>query len=99
MDNKPAGPAGTGTRYDIPYRTDHCYITRTEQSLSISMVAQKDTGEVDEDTLTGIGIISSVITLCIEHGISSEEISAAISENSRRKNDLADYLSKIMDAE
>ncbi len=89
-------PAGTGTRHRVPYRGENCYMTLTDQSLEISMVAKDPLGQVDERSLTGLGIISELTTMLIESGANLEEVAGRIWSQSRNKGDLADLLSGIL---
>lgn len=89
-------PAGTGVKHTVKYRGENCYITRTDQSLSISMIAKNPDNTVDDNTLVGLDVISTLATLLIERGVKPCDISERLREDSRNVGDLADHLAIIL---
>ena len=81
-----------GTRYKIQYRNEPMYVIVTQKSLDISCISH----DMEQNTLTGLGVISSLITLLLEEGVDKEIIASSIWAESRNKQDLADDLSMIL---
>jgi len=93
---KPIEPAGDGTRIIDKYEDENIYIIPTDQSFDIEMVGIGMDFKQKDRMLTGLGIISTLITMLIEDDRDREEISGRIWESSRRKGDLADVLSMAL---
>ena len=83
----------TGHRYkEQYYEVARLYVTITDKSLTLSI----SDPEITDRTLTGLGCIESLVTLCLSEGIGNELISSALWENSRHKGDIADRLSLLL---
>jgi hypothetical protein len=89
-------PPDVGERYQHDYYGEKLYCIVTTQSVDL-MMTEPDRGLGNplgvNRTLTGLGIISSLITLLLEYEIDPKDIAGSIWENSREKGDLADILS------
>ena len=88
-------PPDIGERYQHNYYGENLYCIITPNSADLMMTEPDKTnnnGNADR-TLTGLGIISSLLTLLLEYDVDPNEIAGAIWENSRKKGDLADILS------
>lgn len=81
-----------GKRYRVRYRDNNLYVVCTPRSLDMSMVSL----DVKDDTLTGLGIISTLVTMLMEEEIDREIIAGMIWTQSRHKNDLADTLASLI---
>lgn len=81
-----------GKRYRIRYRNDNLYVVLTPVSMDMSMVSR----DVKDETLTGLGVISTLVTMLLEEDIDREIIAGMIWTQSRRKNDLADTLASLI---
>ena len=94
----PRIPFESGKRHLVKYRDENLYIFISENSLDMNMLDTDKSMKKDTDarTLVGLGIMSRLITLCLEFEIDKEVISGEIWTESRKKDDLADILSKIL---
>lgn len=81
-----------GKRYRVRYRQDNLYVVLTKRSLDMSMVSR----DTKDETLTGLGIISTLVTMLMEEEIDREIIAGMIWTQSRHKNDLADTLASLI---
>lgn len=81
-----------GKRYRVRYRKDNLYVVVTPRSLDMTMVSR----DIKDETLTGLGIISTLVTMLLEEEIDPEIISGMIWTQSRHKNDLADTLASLI---
>lgn len=81
-----------GKRYRIKYRNDNLYVVLTPVSMDMSMVSR----DAKDETITGLGIISTLTTMLMEEEIDRSIIAGMIWTQSRRKNDLADTLASLI---
>ncbi len=88
----------SGKRRLVKYRDENLYVFISENSLDMSMLDTDKSMKKDTDsrTLVGLGIVSKLISLCLEFDIDREVIAGEIWTESRKENDLADILSKIL---
>jgi hypothetical protein len=89
-------PPDEGERYQHDYYGENLYCLVTTQSVDLMMTEpdrKNGTAMGTDRTLTGLGIISSLLTLLLEYDADPKEIAGCIWENSRKKGDLADMLS------
>lgn len=87
-----------GKRHRVTYRGENLYIFLGEKTLEMNMLdLTKDLEkETDPHTLVGLGMISKLVSLCIEFDIDREIIAGEIYVESRKKGDLADIVSRIL---
>lgn len=83
-------------RYKIKYKGHNLYVIKSDVSLDINCLDHDKGKSAEQTTLTGLGIISGLITLALEEGVDEEIIASAIWQESRKQKDLADLLSLIL---
>ena len=94
----PRVPFERSKRHLVKYRDENLYIFISDKSLEMNMLDMDKSMKKDTDsrTLTGLGIMSKLITLCLEFEVDREIIAGEIWTESRKKDDLADILSRIL---
>ena len=81
---------GKRTRHE--YRGENMYVFTGERSMSISMVSL----DIEDNTLEGLDVIGSLVSLLLENEVDKEIIAGVIWENSRNTGSLADILARVL---
>jgi hypothetical protein len=95
IPDKPTVYFEKGKRHLVKYRGENLYIFLGYKTLEMNMLDTNkgQTKNTDPHTLVGLGIISKIISLCLEFDIDKEVIAGEIWTESRKKGDLADIIS------